>query len=98
VRRMKSLRIFTIALAALAFQVTAADAPKSATTERDYVRFTGADKRGKLETGVVTMKNDAGVEVELVGAIHIADPSYYKALNQLFTRYEALLFELVDGQ
>jgi hypothetical protein len=76
----------------------AADAPKTEAAERDYVRFTGDDKRGKLETAIVTMKNDAGVVIDLIGAIHIADAGYYKALNQLFTSYEALLFELVDGQ
>jgi len=95
---MKFLRTFAVAFAALTFHVAAADEPKTAAPERDYVRFVGDDKRGKLETSVVTMKNEAGVEVELVGAIHVADTSYYKALNQLFTRYDALLFELVDGQ
>ena len=88
---MKFLRTFAVAFAALTFQVSAADEPKTAAPERDYVRFVGDDKRGKLETSIVTMKNDAGVEVELVGAIHVADTAYYKALNQLFTRYDALL-------
>ena len=75
-------------------------APTNAASEakpRDYVRYTGDDKRGKLETVVVTMKKD-DVTVELVGAVHIADPDYYKALTKLFTGYEELLFELVDGQ
>jgi hypothetical protein len=63
----------------------------------DYVRYVGDDKRGRLETVVVTMKKN-DVTVELVGAVHIADPEYYKALTKLFTGYEELLFELVDGQ
>lgn len=67
------------------------------TKGRDYVRYTGDNKRGKLETVVVTMKK-GGVNVELIGAVHIADTAYYQALTKLFTGYEDLLFELVDGQ
>lgn len=63
----------------------------------DYVRYVGDDKRGKLQTVIVTMKKD-DVTIELVGAVHVADPDYYKALTKLFTGYEELLFELVDGQ
>ncbi len=63
-----------------------------------YVRFVGDDHRGKLETAVVTMRNDAGVLVDLIGAVHIADPAYYQSLTKLFAGYEELLFELVDGQ
>ena len=66
--------------------------------ERDYVRFVGDNVRGKLETAVVTMKNAAGIQVELIGAVHIADANYYKLLTEIFKGYEALLFELVDGQ
>ena len=80
----------------------AADAPvpagkAHAAAKREYVRYVGDDKRGKLETVIVTLKKD-GVQVELVGAVHVADPEYYKALTKLFTGYEELLFELVDGQ
>jgi hypothetical protein len=64
----------------------------------DYVRYVGDNQRGKLETAVVTLQNAAGAKVELIGAVHIADAAYYQALMKLFTSYEALLFELVDGQ
>ena len=64
---------------------------------RDYVRYVGDDKRGKLQTVIVTMKN-GDVQVELIGAVHVADADYYRALTKLFTGYEELLFELVDGQ
>lgn len=33
--------------------------------------------------------------VELVGAVHVGEKSYYEALNSQFTQYDALLFELV---
>jgi hypothetical protein len=86
-----------------------AEAPKSAVSStaktgqpavdaRDYVRYVGDNLRGKLETAVVTMKNAAGVQVDLIGAVHIADANYYKLLTDIFKGYETLLFELVDGQ
>ena len=78
----------------------AADAPARGSKtkgERDYVRYVGDDKRGKLQTVIVTMKK-GDVQVELIGAVHVADTEYYKALTELFTGYDELLFELVDGQ
>lgn len=50
---------------------------------------------GRLETAVATYTNDKGVTVELVGAVHIADTGYYKALNKRFEAYDALLYEMV---
>lgn len=102
-------RLAACTLAALSFlgfssslvaEVTnhAAHAAAVAADARNYCRFTGDDFRGKLEIAVITMKNAAGVTVELVGAVHIADAAYYEALNELFKTYEVLLFELVDGQ
>ncbi len=48
---------------------------------------------------MVTYKADkgpyAGAEVDLIGAVHIADKSYYKTLNEMFRSYEALLYEMV---
>lgn len=78
--------------------VKKAPAPAQAEAERDYVRYVGDNQRGKLETVIVTMLNPSGAKVDLIGAVHIADSAYYKALTQVFTGYEALLFELVDGQ
>lgn len=94
---------FAAAIATLPLGVLAADSkPATATgpeeSGRDYVRYQGDNLRGKLETVVVTLKNGAGVKVDLIGAVHIADPSYYATLMRLFSGYQALLFELVDGQ
>lgn len=93
--KMNIRQAFLIALG-LACQALAAEPPQE--IAHDYVRYTGDDQRGKLETVIVTMRNKAGVSVELIGAVHIADAAYYKALNELFTTYDELLFELVDGQ
>ena len=35
------------------------------------------------------------VVVDLIGAVHIGDAKYYQLLNQRFTQYQALLYELV---
>ncbi len=93
--RMKFLRHVAL-LVALACPAFALD--RKVPDASGYVRFIGDDRRGKLETAVVTMQNDAGVRVDLIGAVHIADPAYYQSLTKLFTGYEELLFELVDGQ
>ncbi len=93
--KMNIRHAFLIALC-LACPALAAEPPQE--IAHDYVRYIGDDQRGKLETVIVTMRNKAGVTVELIGAVHIADAAYYKALNELFTTYDELLFELVDGQ
>ena len=33
--------------------------------------------------------------VDLVGAVHVGEKDYYEQLNQLFTSYDAVLYELV---
>lgn len=50
---------------------------------------------GRFETAITTYRNEDGVEVSLIGAIHIADAKHYTELQQDFTRYDALLYELV---
>jgi len=35
------------------------------------------------------------LRVDLVGAVHIGDRSYYAALNERFTHYDAVLYELI---
>ncbi len=50
------------------------------------VHYEKRDERGQV------------VRVDLIGAIHIADKKYYQQLNQLFDRYEVLLYELVASK
>ncbi len=40
-------------------------------------------------------KAAAPLQVDLIGAVHIADPAYYKTLNERFKKYDVLLYELV---
>ena len=57
-----------------------------------------------MQTSVLTFRyptdgkktnSKAGVTVDLIGAVHVADKGYFKRLNGLFTKYDALLYELV---
>ncbi len=60
------------------------------------------DKAGNptaLQTAVArytaTEGRYAGVTVDLIGAVHVGERDYYGKLNELFTKYDALLYELV---
>ena len=52
-----------------------------------------------LQTAIVSFAaagdRHRGVQVDLVGAIHIADKAYYDELNRRFRGYDAVLYELV---
>jgi hypothetical protein len=68
-----------------------------------FVRVaTDADERPHaLQMSIVTYvpeDNKNILSVDLVGAIHIGDPSYYAELNERFRDYDVLLYELVAPQ
>lgn len=61
-----------------------------------WMRFSEDGKgNGKLEVGIGTYRNDQGVTVQLVGAVHVGDKRYYAELDKLFEGYDALLYEMV---
>ena len=68
-----------------------------------YIRIlTQADKPVAMQTSIVRFRPAAGsnwarlgVTVDLIGAVHVGEASYYQSLNKEFVRYDALLFELV---
>ncbi len=69
----------------------------------DWVRLV-RDDSGQvvgMQTAIVryqSLATAAGQQpatVDLVGAVHIGDAAYYAALNDQFTHYDALLYELV---
>lgn len=51
--------------------------------ETSVTRYVTRNSEGKLVT------------VDLIGVVHVGEKEYYEQLNQLFTRYDALLYELV---
>jgi hypothetical protein len=56
-------------------------------------------KLRSMETAMVRYVTPAGVApalaVDLIGAVHVGEKSYYERLNGLFASYDALLYELV---
>ncbi len=62
-----------------------------------FVKLEEAEKQAALQTIVLHFKKES-VEVDLFGAIHIADKTYYEELNQRFKEYDVVLFELVGGE
>lgn len=80
------------------------NAEKSKLKKMDEPQFLRVVRNGKdvptsMDTAVVrytaTEGKYAGATVDLIGAVHIGDKSYYKKLNKLFTEYDSLLYELL---
>ena len=80
----------TLALLAFACCVHAV---ARATDLPDYVRYTEDARAARLEVAIRSFSLPTGQRVDLVGAIHIADRSYYQDLNGRFAAYDAVLFE-----
>ena len=65
-----------------------------------FVRL-ARDKSGQplsLDTAVMRYRPApprGDLVVDLIGAVHVGDQSYYELLNRLFTQYDAVLYELV---
>ena len=96
---MKLLRSSLLAVAWLSVMQSAplsADQKKSAPP--DFVRFVEDEKGARLQTAVARFESDKGALVDLIGAVHIADKTYYDTLNARFKTYESVLYELVGGE
>lgn len=61
----------------------------------DYIRFAEDKRSARLEVAIKSFTMPSGQTVDLVGVVHIADIGYYENLNQRFTGYDSVLFELV---
>jgi len=73
-----------------------ATAPSTQPDPAKFIRFVpDGDNYGVLELSTVSYRNAAGATVDLIGAVHIADPAFYAALNQQFKGYDSLLYEMV---
>lgn len=90
--------IFIAVLTAAAAMAEDAVPPKSLAAHAeptDFLRFVEGEEADSLETAVVRYISPAGVMVDLVGAVHIADKAYFETLNTRFKTYDAVLYELV---
>lgn len=90
-RRSAAVAAVACVLAGLTF----ASAARAEDAAAKYLRYVDDGDRDRLETSIVRFKNKDGVVVDLIGAVHIADPAYFETLNQRFKEYDALLYEMV---
>lgn len=68
--------------------------------EHEYVRIRRNERKlaVALETSVITFADSdryPGATVDLIGAIHLGEPEYYAQMNELFKKYDVLLYEAV---
>jgi hypothetical protein len=63
----------------------------------EFIHFVDPDHSDSpgLQTAVTTYLGPEGQTVDLISALHIADPAHYEELQELFTSYDALLYEMV---
>lgn len=93
-----ALKIYRYIAALLLFAPAIALADDGPLTQFSRIDTDGANQPRAMQVAIVSYAADGGrsdVRVELVGAVHIADASYYAELNERFTKYDALLYELV---
>ncbi len=80
----------------IAGRISLASPPSTEPTH--FLRYVeNADGSARLEAAEATYKNDAGVVVHLISAVHIADSEFFAGLNESFDHYDALLYELVTS-
>jgi hypothetical protein len=76
--------------------------PRKAEGEHKFIRLL-KDAQGEpqaMQTAIVHFVpakagDRPGLSVDLIGAVHVGEKPYYDQLNKAFTKYDALLFELV---
>ena len=65
----------------------------------DFMRVTKQEGKKiptSYDTAIVKFTDENNkIEVDLIGAVHIGDKEYYTELNEIFKRYDAVLYELV---
>ena len=93
---MTSPRKMLPILLLFAAPILTAEPTKQAKGLDEWLRFHKTPKADELQVAIGKFKNPkTGVQVDLIGAIHIGDRAYYQKLNTLFGQYDAVLFELV---
>jgi len=90
--------VAAICLALFSSSVFADPPANEAGQEFLRLRRDEADELVALETAIASYQgavNDKQVQVDLIGAVHIADKAYYDELNKAFESYDVVLYELV---
>lgn len=60
-----------------------------------FIRIDEGQSPRTLQTSIIRYSMPDGREVALVGAVHLAHPEYYDALNTLFDSYDLVLYEMI---
>lgn len=83
--------IISIVLPAIAL------AEKQLAPATKFIRVDRSEQQVKLQTAV-TRYSKGDTHINLIGAVHIADKTYYQQLNKSFASYPVLLFEMIGGE
>jgi hypothetical protein len=95
-----------VAVVLLAGATAGAQQPEPAGqhTSTEYLRinYDESNEPVALQSAIVSYrlsdKQRKAINVDLVGALHVADQSYYAELNRLFKRYDSVLYELIADE
>ena len=98
-----SAKLIQLTLAAICLAVFTSSVfadPAATATEQEFLRLRRdeADELVALETAIASYQGAATgkqVQIDLIGAVHIADKAYYDELNKAFESYDVVLYELV---
>jgi hypothetical protein len=74
--------------------------PALAAEPNAFIRIERSERKEPvaLQTAITKYVGSPGLEVDLVGVVHIGDKSYYEALNKAFEKYDVVLYELVAAE
>src|SRR5437667_11100661 len=91
-------RITQAVVLTVLFLCSAARTAPTSQPATTFMRFVqDSDGSARLEVADAAYRNPRGVVVHLIGAVHIADPIFYEGLNENFSHYDALLYEMVKA-
>ncbi len=97
VRPLLDRRLWTLVLSILLASSGQAE-PKTESDAPEFVRVkkNASEKPVALQTAIAHYESEDGdLKIDLVGAVHIGEDSYYQDLNKRFKSYDAVMYELV---
>ena len=90
-----------VSLANVTTEAFCEDQKKDTNGAIQFIRLThdDDDEPIAMETAINRLSSaDGTIVVDLIAAVHVADPEYYDNLNKQFKAYDAVLYELVAPQ
>lgn len=88
--------VFALVLVLSVTTIVRAQPSTDAPEQSKFLRFVPDQQGGgTLRASVLRYENDQGITVDLVSAVHIADKTFFRALDDSFADYDAVLYELV---